>query len=92
MKRHEWVIGNIFRAKRIRFWLTISEVAKQIRVDEKTIGDLERGETLPMASSHTILKLFELYEMSPTEKQTIIWLVGLIHDAISVFKKELENF
>lgn len=92
IKRHEWIIGNIFRAKRIRLGYTIHDVSRRLKVDEKTIGDLERGETLPVATGYTIIKLFEMYEMTEHERQTITWLVGLIHDAISVFKKELENF
>lgn len=91
MKRHEGIVGNIFRAKRIRLGYTIADVARSLKVDDKTIERLERGVQLPTVSSYTIIRLMNLYEFSETEKQTITWLIVLLHDAMRVFRQELQN-
>ena len=91
MKKNEGVIGNILRIRRLKMWLSIHSVARKIRVSDDTIMRIERSEQLPSYRSYTIMQLMDLYNFNENERQTIQWLIILLHDALSLFRSDINK-
>lgn len=90
-EQHDSILGNIFREKRIEMNLTIHEVAQRIRVDEKTIKNIETGNSLPHFNQYTFKKLMNLYSFDDEEKTTIAWWITITHDLMMVYKKYIDT-
>lgn len=90
-KRHEGIIGNIFRIRRIERGLTIVAVARALKIDEKTIDRLERGCQLPSSNSYSIQKMMELYGFTPEERRAIIQAIEAIRAAHRTFRHSLKK-
>ena len=90
-EQHDSILGNIFREKRISMSYTISRVAREIRVDEKTIKNIETGSTLPHFNQYTFKKLLNLYDFSDEERTTIAWWITITHDLMMVYKKTIDT-
>lgn len=80
------VLGTFLRRKRLEKWLSIHDVAKKIKWDDRQIARIEAGDSLPDYSSYYITKFFEIYEFTDDEKNTVSWFIVILRDLVNLSK------
>lgn len=91
IKRHEGIVGQFLRVRRLQAQLSVSDAARLIRMDTKTIERIERGVQLPSTDSYAIKKLAEIYNLSGEEFEgvmSVIRGVQLITRQLNRIKKQ----
>jgi ribosome-binding protein aMBF1 (putative translation factor) len=80
------VLWTFLRQKRLAKWLSIHDVARKIKWDDRQIARIEAGDSLPHYSSYYITKFFEIYEFTDEEKNTVSWFIVILRDLVNLSK------
>lgn len=91
MKKHDGIIGQIFRARRIRLGFSVKEVERRAKISRESIERLERGAQLPRSGSETVRRLIRLYEFTEEEREAIMWLIIRVYECAELFRADLEK-
>lgn len=91
MKKHDGVVWQIFRARRIRLGLSVKEVERRAKISRESIERLERGAQLPRSWSETVRRLMRVYEFNENEREAIIYLIMRVYECLDLFRDDLEK-
>lgn len=91
MKKHDGIIGQIFRARRIRLGFSVKEVERRAKISRESIERLERGAQLPRSGSETVRRLIRLYEFTEEEREAIMWLIIRVYECAELFRTDLDK-
>lgn len=91
MKKHDGIVGQIFRARRIRLGLSVKEVERRAKISRESIERLERGAQLPRSGSETVRRLMRVYEFNENEREAIIYLIMRVYECLDLFRDDLEK-
>ena len=85
MKKHDGIIGQIFRARRIRLGFSVKEVERRAKISRESIERLERSR------SETVRRLIRLYEFTEEEREAIMWLIIRVYECAELFRTDLDK-
>lgn len=91
MKKHDGIVGQIFRARRIRLGLSVKEVERRAKISRESIERLERGAQLPRSGSETVRRLLRVYEFTEEEREAVLWLIIRVYECLDLFRDDLEK-
>lgn len=91
IKPTESVLGEILRERRIRKGWDIHQVARMIRMDDRSIARIEAGDTLPNGFGYAMVNLLRVYEFTEEEQQKIRWHIAILHDIVEMRRRMLKD-
>ncbi len=84
------VLGSFLREKRLKQWLTVHQVAKLIKWDDRQIARIEAWDSLPHFWLYYMTKFFEVYELNDEEKNTVSWFIVILRDLLNLHKNKID--